>query len=50
MSVHPGYAGQKFIPEVLDKIRKIRKMMPKLDIEIDGGINKETITSPCWAK
>ena len=43
MSVNPGYAGQKFIPEVLPKIKELRKLKPKLDIEIDGGINKETI-------
>jgi len=43
MSVNPGYAGQKFIPEVLDKIREIRRLKPKLDIEIDGGINADTI-------
>lgn len=43
MSVNPGYAGQKFIPDVLPKIKKLRKLKPKLDIQIDGGINKETI-------
>ncbi|MBS3135744.1 ribulose-phosphate 3-epimerase [Candidatus Woesearchaeota archaeon] len=43
MSVYPGYSGQKFIPEVLKKIRKLRKMKPRLDIEIDGGINPKTI-------
>jgi ribulose-phosphate 3-epimerase len=43
MSVNPGWAGQKFMPEVLEKIKKIRKLRPKLDIEIDGGINKDTI-------
>ncbi|MCK5282700.1 MAG: ribulose-phosphate 3-epimerase [Nanoarchaeota archaeon] len=43
MSVNPGYAGQKFIPEVLEKIRKLRQLKPELDIEIDGGINKDTI-------
>lgn len=43
MSVNPGYAGQKFIPEVLEKVKELRKLKPNLDIEIDGGINKETI-------
>jgi ribulose-phosphate 3-epimerase len=43
MSVNPGWAGQKFIPDVLEKIRKLRKLKPNLDIEIDGGINKDTI-------
>ncbi|MBR9699406.1 ribulose-phosphate 3-epimerase [Candidatus Woesearchaeota archaeon] len=43
MSVNPGYAGQKFIPEVLEKIKVLRSMKPELDIEIDGGISKTTI-------
>jgi ribulose-phosphate 3-epimerase len=46
MSVNPGFGGQKFIPEVLPKIRKVRQMADEkgvtLEIEIDGGINSET--------
>ena len=42
MSVHPGFGGQKFIPESLDKIRAIRKMIEEqglnVDIQVDGGI------------
>ena len=42
MSVHPGFGGQKFIPESLDKIREIRKMINdqklEVDIQVDGGI------------
>ena len=45
MSVNPGFGGQKFMPEVLDKIKQLKKiqMEKKLnfDIEIDGGINFE---------
>lgn len=41
MSVNPGYAGQKFMPEVLDKVRILRKTFQK-DIEIDGGVNQST--------
>ncbi len=41
MSVNPGFAGQKFIDSVLDKVRALRKIYDK-DIEIDGGINNET--------
>lgn len=41
MSVNPGFAGQKFIPSVLDKVKELRKIYDK-DIEIDGGINYET--------
>ncbi len=42
MSVHPGFGGQSFIADVLPKIKKLRKKFPKLDIEIDGGINEKT--------
>lgn len=45
MSVNPGYSGQKFMPEVLDKVKELRKLKPDLDIEIDGGITKDTIKS-----
>ncbi|MEZ3486105.1 MAG: ribulose-phosphate 3-epimerase [Lachnospiraceae bacterium] len=42
MSVHPGFGGQKFIPESLDKIRRIRRMSTEqgleVDIQVDGGI------------
>lgn len=43
MSVNPGFGGQSFIPNTLDKIRALRTMAerlnPKLIIEIDGGVN-----------
>ena len=43
MSVNPGFGGQKFMPEVLDKIKKLREIEKEknlnFDIEIDGGIN-----------
>ena len=45
MSVNPGFGGQKFMPEVLDKIKELRKIQLEkklnFDIEIDGGINFE---------
>jgi len=45
MSVNPGFGGQKFMPEVLDKIRELKSIQKKqnidFDIEIDGGINFE---------
>ncbi len=43
MSVWPGFGGQKFIAKVLETVRKARKLAPQLDIEIDGGINAETV-------
>jgi ribulose-phosphate 3-epimerase len=43
MSVNPGFGGQKFMPEVLDKMKKLRTLIDikklNIDIEIDGGIN-----------
>ena len=42
MSVHPGFGGQAFIPDVLDKVKWIREHYPDLDIQIDGGIDHET--------
>ena len=49
MSVHPGFGGQKFIPEVISKIEKL-KLIKKdesldFDIEVDGGINFENSKS-----
>merc|ERR1711966_436960 len=43
MSVNPGFGGQKFMPEVLEKIKELKKIQTEkninFDIEIDGGIN-----------
>ncbi len=45
MSVNPGFGGQKFMPEVLDKIKELKNIQTKqnidFDIEIDGGIDFE---------
>lgn len=47
MSVNPGFGGQRFIPEVLPKVRAIREMIERtgrpIDLEIDGGIAPDTI-------
>ena len=46
MTVNPGFGGQKFIDKQLDKISKIRSFIDNsklnIDLEVDGGINKET--------
>jgi ribulose-phosphate 3-epimerase len=43
LSVHPGFYGAKFLPEVLDKIAELRQARPDLDIGIDGGIKENNI-------
>ena len=49
MSVNPGFGGQKFIPRVLDKVKKLKKIQSErdfnFDIEIDGGINFDNCQS-----
>lgn len=47
MSVEPGFGGQKFMPEMLDKVRELKQIRNEKNydylIEIDGGINDQTI-------
>ncbi len=50
MSVHPGFGGQKFIPEAIDKVKEVKKQLTdkgldNVDIEIDGGINIGNLAS-----
>jgi ribulose-phosphate 3-epimerase len=46
MSVEPGWTGQKFMPKALRKIRELRrKAGPALDIQVDGGVNEETLVA-----
>jgi ribulose-phosphate 3-epimerase len=53
MSVEPGFGGQKFMPEVLDKVRTARRLVDTghltLLVEIDGGISAETIEAAAEA-
>ncbi len=42
MGVNPGFQGQSFIPETLDKVRAIKKLRPELVVEVDGGVNPQT--------
>ena len=47
MSVNPGFGGQKFIPQSLDKIKKLKQMIDaknyNVDIQVDGGVSVDNI-------
>jgi ribulose-phosphate 3-epimerase len=47
MTVNPGWGGQEFIGGSLDKIRRLRSVLPdRVAIEVDGGVDEET-ARPC---
>ena len=43
MSIEPGYSGQAFMPEALDRIARLRELLPERPIQVDGGIGPDTI-------
>jgi ribulose-phosphate 3-epimerase len=44
MSIHPGYSGQEFMPEAVERIRTLRRALPdSVVVQVDGGIDLETI-------
>jgi ribulose-phosphate 3-epimerase len=43
MTVHPGFYGSTFLPEMLTKITELRRIKPPLNIEVDGGVTLDTI-------
>jgi ribulose-phosphate 3-epimerase len=46
MSIEPGYSGQAFMPEAVDRIARLRSLLPDdVLVQVDGGINAETITA-----
>ncbi len=45
MTVNPGFYGSPFLYKTIDKIKKLRKKYPDLDIEVDGGVTDKTIES-----
>jgi ribulose-phosphate 3-epimerase len=46
MSIHPGYSGQEFMPEAIDRLRRLRESLPtNVHLQVDGGITNENIRS-----
>ena len=45
MSIHPGYSGQKFMPDALDRIARLRAALPEMPIQVDGGIGDDTVAA-----
>jgi ribulose-phosphate 3-epimerase len=44
MSIEPGYSGQAFMPEALDRIRTVRSVLPRgVHVQVDGGIDPDNI-------
>ena len=44
MSIHPGYSGQEFMPDAVDRIKRVRAALPQhIYVQVDGGIDHETV-------
>ena len=44
MSIHPGYSGQSFLPQSLDRLREVRRTVPeRVFVQVDGGITAENV-------
>jgi ribulose-phosphate 3-epimerase len=44
MSIHPGYSGQEFMPDALERLRELRKLLPNdVFVQVDGGITHDNV-------
>jgi ribulose-phosphate 3-epimerase len=44
MSIHPGYSGQKFMPEAIERVRTLRGLLPaSISVQVDGGVGPDNI-------
>lgn len=43
LTVHPGFYGSRFLPEVLDKVAELRRAMPNMEIGVDGGMKESNV-------
>jgi ribulose-phosphate 3-epimerase len=44
MSIHPGYSGQEFMPDAVDRVKRLRAALPEsIHIQVDGGIDNDNV-------
>jgi ribulose-phosphate 3-epimerase len=44
LAIHPGFQGQQMLPDAQRRVAEVRRLLPRMDVEVDGGINTENAT------